>query len=323
MVDGNRHAVQYLRCTVSMPRRHALELRTLRYLLAIADAGSITVAARVVHVTQPSLSRQLRHLERNLGITLFSRRNSRLTLTAAGRQFLPVARDLIARADAARDAAAALAAGRMRTITIAAPGSTLSDVLAPFFATLGPTDPLPAVWEEIPHNIYSALLRGADLVIGTTPPPRELGSRPLAELPVLAYVRTDHRWADRSSISLAELAAEDLLVLNPDFHPRRALDLAADRDGVVFHAKQEFGSSRVTQALAAAGRGIAIVSDDPRFGLRPLEILGADGPVHINLYAAWEGEHHAAKTIAELAQRLGAYCVMRYGPGAAPDFARR
>lgn len=295
-----------------------MELRTLRYFLAVVDAGSVTAAAGTVHVTQPSLSRQLRQLERDLDIVLLARRDGRLTLTAAGRQFLPVARDLVVRADAARDAAATLAAGRMRNITIAAPGTTLTDVLAPFFATLEPDDPLPAVWEEVPRNIYAALARGADLVIGTTPPPPELGSRPLAELPVLAYVRRDHPWAQRSRVGLDELVDQDLLVLNRDFHPRRALDQATSRAGLGYRSLLEFGSSQVAQAVAAAGRGIAIVSDDPRFGLTPLGIAGDDGAVHINLYAAWEPGHHAAATISDLARRLGGYAVLRYGAQVQP-----
>lgn len=295
-----------------------MELRALRYFLAIADAGTVTAAAGVVHVTQPSLSRQLRQLERELGLVLFARRDGRLALTAAGRQFLPVARDLLVRAEAARDAAATLAAGRMHHITIAAPGTTLTDVLAPFFATLSPDDPLPAVWEEVPRNSYEALARGADLVIGTTPPPPGLGSRPLAELPVLAYVREEHPWARRPRVDLAELVGEDLLVLNRDFHPRRALDQATGRAGLGYRSVLEFGSSQVVQALAAAGRGIAIVSDDPRFGLVPVGIVAGDGPVHVNLYAAWEPAHHAAETIAGLARRLGDYCVTRYGEEVQP-----
>ena len=76
--------------------------------------------------------------------------------------------------------------------------------------------------------------------------------------------------------------------------------------------------SSIAQAIAAAGRGVAVVSDDPRFGLVPLRIEGPDGVVRINLYAAWDARHHAAATLAELADRLAAFCVDRYGPDVAP-----
>jgi len=290
-----------------------MNLRTLRYLLAVVDEGSVTAAADVVHVAQPSLSRQLRALERDLRMDLFVRDGGRLRLTAAGREFLPTARDLVARADAASATADAIASGRMATITIAAPGTTLTDVIAPFLATFHADDPMPGVWEELPAAVYQALERGADLVIGTTPPPTGLGVQPLAELPVWAYVPQDHPWADRDQVPLAMLVESDLLVLTTDFHPRRAIDQALAREGLGLNAVREFTSAQVAQAIAAAGRGIAVVSDDPRFNLHPLRIAGPSGAVTISLYAAWHRRHHGAKTIASIADRLHAFCAARYG----------
>ncbi|MDQ2757656.1 MAG: LysR family transcriptional regulator [Actinomycetota bacterium] len=295
-----------------------MELRHLRYLIAVADAGSVSAAAPVVHVTQPSLSRQLRQLERELGVGLFSRTERSMQLSAAGRQFLPLARDLVARADAAVAAAHTLASGRLERLTIAAPGTTLTDVIAPFLARLGDDDPMPTVWEELPVSVYAALPRGADLAIGTTPPPPHLASLAVAELPVWAYVRDDDPWAGRAEVTLAELVTRDLLLLSSDFHPRRALDQALSRTGTAYGTVVEVGTPEVAQALAAAGRGVAVLSDDPRFGLRPLRITAPDDPVHISLYAAWQPDHHAAATLSALAQRLAGFCVERYGPEVAP-----
>lgn len=296
-----------------MPWRYDVELRTLRYFLAVVDEGSVTAAADVVHVAQPSLSRQLRGLERDLGMDLFVRDGGRLRLTAAGREFLPTARDLLARANSARATAEAIASGRMATITIAAPGTTLTDVIAPYLATFHADDPMPGVWEELPVSVYQALDRGADLVIGATPPPPGLAVQPLAELPVWAYVPEGHPWAGRAQVPLAQLVGSELLVLTTDFHPRRAVDQALAREGLGLNAVREFTSARVAQAIAAAGRGIAVVSDDPRFNLHPLRISGPDGAVTISLYAAWDRSHHGADTIAGIARRLRAFCIARYG----------
>jgi DNA-binding transcriptional LysR family regulator len=292
-----------------------MELRTLRYLLAVVDQGSVTAAADTVHVAQPSLSRQLRRLEHDLGLGLFIRDGRRLRLSAAGRELVPVARDLVARADAMRATADAIASGRMETITIAAPETTLTDVIAPFLATLRPDDPMPGVREELPFSVYHAVERGADLVIGTTPPPRELASWPIAQLPLLAYVPAGHAWHERVRVGLREVTEAELLVLTTDFHPRRALDQAAARAGLSLRIRQEFTSAEVAQAIAAAGRGVAVVSDDPRFGLKPLRVVADDGDVTISLYAAWDPTHHGARTIAELARRLEAFCHARYARG--------
>jgi len=295
-----------------------MELRHVRYFLAVVDAGSVTAASQLVHITQPSLSRQLRLFESDLGITLFTRSGGRLVLSAAGRQFVPVARDLARRAELATDAAATLAAGRLQHISIAAPGTTLTDVLAPFLATLHPDDPLPAVSEEPPQRMYAALQSGADLAIATEPPPAGLAFQRLAVLPIWAYVPPGHDWVARGSVTVAELVREALLLLTRDYSPRRVLDHSVEQSRLAYSSMLEFGTPQVAQAVAAAGRGIAIVSDDPRFGLHPLDILGTRGALNIRLYAAWDREHHAAAAIAELARRLSDYCVARYGPQVAP-----
>ena len=295
-----------------------MEIRTLRYFVAVADLGSVTAAAAAVHVTQPSLSRQVRQLERQLAVDLFVRDEGRLRLSAAGVEFLPVARSLVAQAEAALDIAAAIAAGRLQRVTMAAPGTTLTDVVAPFLATLQPDDPMPAVLEEASGSVYATLTLGADLAIGTTPPPHHLAGIALADLPVWAYIPQNHDWAGRGHVPLAELVDRPLLTQNRDHHPRLALDSAVATARLAYTNVHEFGSAEVAQAVAASGRGIAVVSDDPRFALQPLTIDGPLGPLGINLHAAWRPDHHGAPTISGLATRLAAFCVARYGEQVAP-----
>lgn len=295
-----------------------MELRTVRYFVAIAEAGSVTAAAAAMHLSQPSMSRQVRDLERELGIELFSRGDGRLRLSAAGRDFLPVAQRLLAQADAVADTARAIAAGRLQRLTIAAPGTTLTDVIAPFLATLTLDDPMPAVWEEVPTSVYAALSRGADLAIGTTPPPPPLAGMPLADLPVWAYVPASHDWSRRDAVGLDVLVTQALLVQTREFHPRRALDQAVGAARLAYGQLHEFVRAEVAQAVAASGRGVAVVSDDARFALRPLQIEGPHGTLRVHLYAAWEPTHHGAPAIRDIASRLAAFCVQRYGEQVAP-----
>ena len=86
-----------------------MELRTFRYFVAVADAGSVNAAAHTLHLTQPSLARQLRRLERRLGLPLLQLQSGRTVLTPTGHRFLPYARGLLATADATLAVAAALA----------------------------------------------------------------------------------------------------------------------------------------------------------------------------------------------------------------------
>src|ERR1700704_4289550 len=91
-----------------MPRRHgsAMELRHLRYFIAVAETGSLTEAAeRRLHTSQPSLSRQIRDLEVEVGVELLSRGAQGVELTASGRAFLDHARLALAQVDAAGETA--------------------------------------------------------------------------------------------------------------------------------------------------------------------------------------------------------------------------
>ena len=90
-----------------------MELRTLGYFVAVAETGSVSAAADVVHVTQPAISRQIRQLETELGVELFARSAGRLQLSAAGRQSRPPAPDVGRRAEGPRTAARSFAGGRL------------------------------------------------------------------------------------------------------------------------------------------------------------------------------------------------------------------
>src|ERR1700720_1955022 len=83
-----------------------MELRHLRYFVAVADAGSLTVAAeQKLHTSQPSLSRQIRDLEQQIGVQLMNRGTHGIELTSAGKAFLEPARMALLQAEAAKEAA--------------------------------------------------------------------------------------------------------------------------------------------------------------------------------------------------------------------------
>lgn len=85
-----------------MPYRRLMQLQQLRYFTAVADTRHFTRAAEREHVAQPSLSQQIRSLERELGAELFHRARGHITLTDAGETLLPLARRILADAETAR-----------------------------------------------------------------------------------------------------------------------------------------------------------------------------------------------------------------------------
>lgn len=293
-----------------------LELRVLRHVLAIAAAGSVNAAATALGMAQPALSRQLAAFEREVGFRLFDRGPGGIRLTAAGTRFLPMARELVARADAVETAARSFADGVPELLHVVAPATTVSDVIAPFVAAAGPAGPMVTASEELPAAVFTALARGeADLAISSGPPPAEFATRLLFRFPVWAYVPSSHRWARRrpASVAIAELAGEPLIVLGIEHGTRRLLEQAMEHEGLAYHRAFETDAPQIAQALAASARGVAVVSDDPRYGLRPLVIVGPVGPLRISLHAAWDPAHYAAASIDRWVAALAAYSVSRYG----------
>ena len=295
-----------------------IDLRLVRYFVTTVDEGSANRAAAALHVTQPVLSRQLRQLEAQTGLRLFDREGRRLNLTHVGEEFLAGARRVLHDADQLEEAARSLASGMIEHLHIAVPTTTLTDVLAPFLATLRPDDPVPLLRSLDPRGAGAAIAAGADLAIVHRPPPRTLAWQSLAVLPLLAYVRQDDPWAGRERVDLSDLVQRPLVLMADDFRPRSLLDSAVEAAGLAYGDLLECTNAQVAQAMAAAGRGVAVVSDDPRFDLVPLHIDTPRGALKIRLYASWHPLHHAADTLASLSQRLSAFCVERYGSEVSP-----
>lgn len=289
-----------------------MQLRHLQYFVATAEAGSVSAAALAVHVGQPALSRQLRQLEHDLGVALFDRGAGRLTLNRTGRALLPTAKNLLAAADELKAEAAFHAQGRLDRITVAAPTVTLTDVVSPFVATMAPDDPVLDARPADGATTTEMLQSGADLAIGIQPTQAPYASRPLAVLPVWAYVPVDDPWASRERVDLAEVLERDVIGLPPTYTAREALDAAVAAAGAGVRHFTETANGTIAQALAAAGRGVAVVSDDPRFDLVPLVISTGAGVLSIKLVAGWDSRTVAASELESLADRLATWVLGRY-----------
>ncbi|MEO8469781.1 MAG: LysR family transcriptional regulator [Chloroflexota bacterium] len=289
-----------------------MELRVLRYLLAIVDHGSMNRAASAIGVAQPSLSRQIRGLELDLGLELFTRESGRMRLTAAGHRFVPMARELVARADAARDLMHGLADGSGIRLALVAPETTVADVIAPFLATQGRDDPTILAREALPADVFAEVLAGrADVGISSGPPPAELESRSVGQFPVYAYVPAGHPLARGTSIDVKKLGSFPLILLETGHGTRRLFDVTMAAEGLGYQLAFEAPVPQVAQALAASGRGVAIVTDDPRYGLRPLRILVHGTELRIPLVGAWAADHYASGIIADWLQNLAAFASDR------------
>lgn len=132
-------------------------------------------------------------------------------------------------------------------------------------------------------------------------------SRAIGSFSVWAQVPAGHRWAGRSRIPIEELVAEPLVLLTPEHGTRRLFDQAVNEAGLKYRMVAEAVVSEVVQTLAAGSLGVAVVSDDERYGLHGMAIDTAGHDLRFELYAAWDPTHFAAATIADWAEALARF----------------
>ncbi|BDH12756.1 LysR family transcriptional regulator [Streptomyces hygroscopicus] len=290
-----------------------MEIKRFRYFLAVVHAGTVTGAAERLHVAQPAVSRQLRHLETELGLALFDRFGARLRLTSAGRQFVAVAEDLVSRADRIDSVAQHMARGGLSHVVVAAAQTTINEVLAPFVATLTRSDPFLSVREVPADQIQTTVREQADLGIAAGPAyDPMLEWRPLTDVPLRAYVAPTHRWAThgRRTITISELVTEELLLLTREHPARAVLDEAVSKAGLTYTHVTESSNALMCEALAASGFGVGVVTDLPRFGGYPL-LIDTAGPttLRLQLRACWPPHHYAAEALTSFLDRLAEFAA--------------
>ncbi|MFE0462227.1 LysR family transcriptional regulator [Kitasatospora sp. NPDC058965] len=210
-----------------------MQLHQLRYFTAVADLGHFTRAAEQLHVAQPSLSQQIRALERELGAELVHRGRGASTLTDAGEALLPLARRILADADSARVAVRETLSLRRGRVRLGAPPSLCTSLLP-----------------DVLH-LYRTRHPGVELQV------REDGSRDLVRVLAageldLALIITP---ADAPGLAVTELRREELVLLSaaPLFARRRhaRIEDLRDRPLVMFREGYDVREATLTACRQA------------------------------------------------------------------------
>jgi len=264
-----------------------VDLRKVRYFVALAEELNFGRAAERLHIAQPVLSRQIRALEDELHAQLFVRDKRSTELTAAGRQLLEDSRPILAAAEALRRRVT-LAARGASTFSIGfMPGITVTDAVRAFTAQHPDLDIqlVRTTWDDQVEVLHDGR---ADVSIVRLPiDQRGLTVRPMFTEPRVAVLPSDHRLAGKESIEVTDLAAEHLLN-DPDAVPEWR-DIAVElRDGTAPPGRS-FASVEEKLERVAAGEGIAIIPNSTseyytRPGVTHIPVEGI-GPNHVCL--AW------------------------------------
>jgi DNA-binding transcriptional LysR family regulator len=238
-----------------------MELRQLRYFVAVAEHEGFSRAAKHLHLAQQSLSQQIGALERDLGVRLFDRDTRGTRLTDVGRAFLPEAQAVLARADAAASVARRAGRGEVGRLDLVFLTSTANYMLPPVVKALRERAPgleLTTHHEHIDELV--AGLRDGRFDAAFTRPPLvpDLATRTLAMEPVCAVLPVGHPLADRAELRLADLADEDWVLTPreswPPWHEKYDRDFAAA--GFTPRVVQRAGGVANLLGLVAAGVGV-------------------------------------------------------------------
>src|SRR6266853_68302 len=246
-----------------------MELRHLRYFLAVGEASNFTRAAAQLRVAQPALSRQVQDLEDEIGVDLLRRSPRGVTLTAEGKLFLEEVRALLKRADESVEKVRALARGEYGELHIGYAPSPTVEILPPALAAFQKAVPRVKVWlhdlssDELIAGLQNATLELAVMVrqpVGdeTAGIQFEL----LRTYPLCVAMTATHPFARLKSVSSEKLAAEPLVGFRRKDYPE--YNRILDRLFAPIHATPRIAvecdsaSSLITEV--EAGRGVALSS---------------------------------------------------------------
>jgi LysR family transcriptional regulator, benzoate and cis,cis-muconate-responsive activator of ben and cat genes len=247
-----------------------VELRHLRYFVAVAEMENVSRAALKLHVSQPALSRQIRDLEDEIGFCLLERTAKSVRLTAAGRAFLNDARELLRQADDVVKKARAIASDEPSELCVGYSPSPFAEILPKTLRSFQQAMPNVHVrLHDWSNNAIRDGLRDGRLQLGLIHPPakassmRDLRYEELFQERVCVAVAPQHPFARRRAIPLAEVAAEPLIGLTRADYPNYydLLSLTFSKVKQKPRVIEEHDSMSAIMSAVEAGTGVAVALD--------------------------------------------------------------
>ena len=263
-----------------------LSIRHLRALVAVAEYRNFAAAATNLGISQPTLTRTVRKAEDMLGVTLFTRTTRRVALTAAGREFMPMAERLLSDLGLGIRNIRELADVERGQVVIASLMTIAHGILPTVIRQFA--EQYPSVAVELREGVQTRVLeevRGgsADFGLGDS---ADVGGH--LELEALGKhgfriaLPNGHRLLRRKSVSLSDLTEERLVSMPTEAAARRTLDVAALAAGVILNSHFTVGQFTTAFQLVAEGLGAAIVpatyfngGHSDKVSSRPLKAPGA------------------------------------------------
>ncbi len=272
-----------------------MELRDLRYFVAVADHQHFTRAAMALGIAQPSLSQQIRKLERELGVELFHRTKRSVQMTPAGRAVLAEARSVLSQADVTSGVARLAASGEMGELTIGFIESVVFTGLPQMIGSFQESHPkvtLKLIEMSTVEQVAALRTHAIDVGLIRTPiAGDDIETETLFSEPLVVALPRKHPLAARASIPLRALRDEKL-ILYAGPRARRLRDeimTLCHQVGFVPAIVQEAGEFHTICGLVAAGLGISLVPFSARaLNIRNVAFRKLTAPqVNVDYSVAW------------------------------------
>jgi LysR family hydrogen peroxide-inducible transcriptional activator len=258
-----------------------MDLRQLNALVAVAEHGSFSGAARALHTVQSNISTHVARLERELGVTLIDRATT--TLTDEGQVVVRRATRVQQELDALVSDVAAVHDEIAGVARIGVIGTTARWLVPPLLEAMAVRYPkvravvVDATTTSLLPQVHSGQLDLAVLALPVHDP--DVEAEQLFEEDLLVIAPTDHPLAERERVSLEELAEHELLLEPPGTAFRDDLDAQARERGVTLQTKAEVDGMRLVASLAFEGFGAAVLpaSAAPRWLTGEWKVVAVDG----------------------------------------------
>jgi len=288
-----------------------VELRHVRYFIAVAEYLNFSRAAQQLHIAQPPLSRQIRQLEEDLGVTLFLRNKRRVALTRAGQVFLDEARRLVVQAGHAMEAARHAQKGESGIVRIGIASGLGGVVSRAVFEHRRRLPTIEIECRDVFSSFQNEALRKGEIDIGFMRPPLDqlnLDCELLFEEEFVVVMPRTHPLAKRRVLRLKEVADEPLIIFDRSFSTGlydKILGLYS-RHGMTPHltvthaeAHEEAGA-----IMVASGKGIfmgagAIVNRSVS-GIDLVSVRLNEPEAKIEVYMAWRKNEQSTATFSFL-----------------------
>ena len=295
--------------------------RQLKLFLAVAEQRSITAAARACHVTQPTVSMQLKELSESVGLPLYEMVGKRLDLTPAGEALVVSAQAMVdewGSFEQQIDAMKGLTRGRLRVAVVSTAKYFVPRILGSFCARYPEIDIALDVQNR--DGVIAGLRENRnDLYIMSRPPADlEIVQQPFLPNPLVVIAAEGHRLAGRRGIELSELADQRFILRERGSGTRLACDEHFAACAFVPSVRLELGSNEAIKQSVAGGMGLAVISrhalgahlEDEQLSV--LEVKGF--PIH----SSWSIIYPRGKRLSPIAGEF-----LRFLEGGAEELRRR